>query len=116
MTLNDTFPKADQDQASYQNSASARRVFLVNSSGDSLKVSQIEENRVGSDCSGVDGAANRVLTLGNTSESGSPVSVWVEGTIISQSDLTISHKSSSSTITFSINIYDTDSIRILYYI
>ena len=116
MSLNNKVPKADQDQYTYENGASARRVFLVDASGNSLKVSQIEENRVGSDCSGVDGAANRILTLSNTSESGAPVSVWVENTIISQSDLTISHLSASSTITFSINIYDADSIRVLYYI
>jgi len=96
--------------------ARAKRVILVNSAGTVIKATQLEENRSGSDCSGSDGAANRVLTLDNTSESGAPVSVWVEGQIIAQSDLTISHKSASSTITFGINIYDTDTIRVLYYI
>ena len=100
MSSDNTVPKADQDQATYENAAKARRVHFVNSSGESIKSTLIEANNVGADCSGVDGAANRVLTLTNTSETGNPVSVWIEGQLIAQSDLTISHLSASSTITF----------------
>ncbi len=116
MSSDNTVPKADQDQATYENAAKARRVHFVNSSGESIKSTLIEANNVGADCSGVDGAANRVLTLTNTSETGNPVSVWIEGQLIAQSDLTISHLSASSTITFGIAVYDADAIRSLYYV
>lgn len=93
------------------------KVALVNSSGNILKISLLEENCSGSDCSGSDGATGRILTLQNTSESGAPVAVWVEDQLIEQADMTISHLSASSTITFdNINIYNTDTIRVNYYI
>ena len=97
--------------------ASAKRVIIVNASGTIIKATQQEENRSGSDCSGSDGVTGRVLTLQNTSESGAPVSVWVEDSIIAQADMTVSHLSANSTITFdNIQIYNTDTIRVLYYI
>ena len=93
------------------------RVVAVNSSGTVLKVYQIEENRVGSDCNGSSGVTGRVLTLTNTSTSGNPVAVWVEDQLIAQADITISHLAASSTVTFdNIGIYDSDSIRVTYYI
>lgn len=106
--------KQEAEQADI--TARAKRVLIVNSAGTVIKSVQQEENRSGSDCSGSDGDTGRVLTLQNTSTSGAPVSVWVEGTIIAQSDLTITHKSASSTIEFGIAVYDADSIRILYYV
>ena len=97
--------------------ARAKRVILVDSSGTVIKASQQEENRLGSECSGSDGATGRVLTLQNTSESGAPISVWVEGTIIALSDMTISHLSASSTVTFdNVEIYGADAIRVIYYV
>ena len=99
--------------------ARARRVILVNSSGDTIKSTQIEESRVGSDCSGGDGATGRVLTLQNPSASGNPTSVWVEEQLIAVADRTVSHSTSadSSTITFGgVSVYDTDTIKVSYYV
>ena len=96
--------------------ARAKRVLVVNSAGTAIKIAQIEENQLGSDCSGSDGATSRVLTLANTSTSGAPVAVWVEEQLIAQSDLTTVHKAASSTITFGITISNTDVIRVRYYI
>lgn len=76
-----------------------------------------EENRSGADCNGINGDKVRVLTLQNSSLSIAPVSVWVDDQIIAQADMTISHSASSSTITFdNINIYDSQTIRVTYYI
>ncbi len=96
--------------------ARAKRVVIVNASGTVLKTSLQEENRTGSECSGIDGATSRVLTLANTSTSGGPISVWVEDQIIAQIDVTFSHKAASSTVTFGIPIRNTDTIRCRYYI
>ncbi len=92
-------------------------VTLVTPSGQPIKATQQEENRLGSECSGSDGATGRILTLQNTSESGGPVAVWVEDQLINSSDVTFSHLASSSTLTFdNINIFNADTLRIRYYI
>ena len=96
--------------------ARAKRVLIVNSAGTAIKINQIEENKTGADCSGSDGATSRVLTLTNTSTSGTPVAVWVDGQLLDSTDTTFSHKSASSTITFGIAINNTDAIRVTYYI
>jgi len=116
MSMDEKVPIQDQEQHTYENAAKARRIVIVDGSGNIIKSSQIEENRLGSECSGSDGATNRVLTLANSSESGNPVSVWVEDQLINPTDYTTSHLSASSTITFSINIYNTDTIKVNYYI
>lgn len=91
-------------------------VRFSNGSGFIKSVLQ-EENRLGSECSGIDGATGRVLTLQNSSESGAPTSVWVEDQLINPSDVTYVHNSSSSTLTFdNINIFDADTLRIRYYV
>lgn len=92
-------------------------VTLVNSSGESIKFTQLEENRSGADASGTDGATGRVLTLQNTSESGNPSSVWVDDQIIAVADYTVNHLSASSTITLdNINLFNAQTIRVRYYI
>ena len=107
--------KVDAEHADL--TANAHRVILVDSSGTVIKATIQEENRLGSECSGSDGATGRVLTLQNSSTSGAPVSVWVEDQLINPSDVTFSHLSSSSTLTFdNININDIDTIRVNYYI
>ncbi len=101
----------------FDTTANAHKVLIVNSSGTVIKTSLQEENRLGSECSGSDGATSRVLTLQNSSESGAPVAVWVEDQLINPSDVTFSHLSASSTLTFdNINIFDADTIRVNYYI
>jgi hypothetical protein len=97
-------------------STTVTKVLIVNTSGVPIKISQLEENRSGSDCSGTDGAVGRVLTLQNTSETGAPVSVWVDGTLISLPDMTIVHKTALSTIEFAVNIYNAQEIKVLYYV
>ena len=84
-----------QQQETYENDASARRVILVNSSGTVIKATVQEENRSGSDATGIDGATGRVLTLQNTSESGDPFSVWVDDQIIAVAVYTVNHLSAS---------------------
>lgn len=117
MTADNIVTPEAQKQNTYQNDATARRVILVNSSGTIIKATQIEENRLGSECTGIDGATGRVLTLVNTSESGNPVSIWVEGSLRNPGNYTFTHNSSSSTITFdSIEIFDADRIKINYQI
>ncbi|KKM65929.1 hypothetical protein LCGC14_1486310 [marine sediment metagenome] len=107
-----------QEEAEHADlTANAKRVILVNSSGTVIKATIQEENRAGSDASGTDGATGRVLTLQNTSTSGAPMSVWVDDQIIAQADITVSHFSSSSTITFdNINLFDAQTIRVTYYV
>lgn len=73
----------------------------------------IEMNITGNSLSGADGSINRILTLSNTTLTRNPVIVFVEGQMITPSDLTVSHLITSSTITFSINIYDLDKIRVI---
>ncbi len=92
-------------------------IKFVDSNGIRIKSVIQEENRSGSDASGSDGTTGRSLTLQNTSESGAPVSVWVDDQIIAQADFTITHKSSSSTIVFdNINLFDSQTIRVTYYV
>ena len=112
-----TIDLAQEEAEHADTTARAKRVLLVNSAGTVIKASLQEENRSGSDCSGSDGATGRVLTLQNTSTSGAPIAVWVEGTLIALADITTSHLSASSTVTFDTNeIYDTDTIRVNYYV
>ena len=101
----------------FDTTANAHKVLMVNSSGTVLKIIPQEENRAGSDASGANGATGRVLTLQNTSESGSPVDVWVDDQIIAQADFTVSHLSASSTITLdNVNLFDAQTVRVRYYI
>jgi len=107
-------PHEEAEQA--DTTARAKRVLIVNGSGTAIKISQIEENKTGADCNGSDGATSRVLTLSNTSTSGAPIAVWVEGQLLNSADTTFSHKAASSTVTFGIAINNLDEIRVTYYI
>ena len=92
-------------------------IKFVDSNGIRIKSVIQEENRSGSDASGSDGATGRTLTLQNTITSGAPISVWVDDQIIAQADFTVTHNSSSSTIVFdNINLFDSQTIRVTYYV
>ena len=112
-----TIDLSEQDAEEAETSARAKRVILVNSSGTIIKATQQEENRLGSECSGSSGATGRVLTLQNSSESGAPIAVWVEQSLRNPANYTLTHNSSSSTLTFdSIEILDADRIKVTYYV
>lgn len=73
------------------------------------------KNFFGSDCSGSDGDSNRVLTLSNTKITiAESFEVFVGGLIQHQSNITVSHLSSSSTITFLDPLYDDSPIIVNY--
>ena len=112
-----SFFTAQVEVETYEEDARARRIITVDSSGNVIKATQISEDILGSECSGVDGTKGRVLTLQNTNESGNPVAIWVEDQLINSANYTVSHLSSSSTITFdNINIFDLDTIHVNYQI
>jgi len=71
------------------------------------------ENKRGSDCSSTDGTQNRVLTLANTGLTSNEL-VFVNGLLLHSADYTISHLSSSTTITFINYLFDIDYIKIQY--
>ncbi len=69
----------------------------------------------GSDLSGSDGEANRVLTLSNlnrTQDSG--FYVYVDGLLKSSDDYSVTHKNSNTEITFSIKIWNDQKIIVVY--
>ncbi len=73
------------------------------------------EEKLGSDCTGSDGDTGRVLTLSN-SELTTLLLVFVEGRLVSPSNMTVTHKSSNSTVEFSNAVYDSDNIVVYPYI
>ena len=76
----------------------------------------ITENKLGSDCSGIDGAANRVLTLSNTYITvNSGLVVSLGGFVQDPSVYTISNLNSSSTITFLGRVMDSSPIEVIYF-
>jgi len=74
------------------------------------------ESKRGSNCSGTDGTANRVLTLTNTMTTlTGGFSVYVNGLqIVPTTEYTVSHLSASSTVTFLNLVYDADYIVVIY--
>jgi len=87
--------------------------------GISLYVSGVapqSEYKLGSNCSGSDGATNRVLTLANTVLS-SQERVFLDGVRLQQTtQYTVSHLSASSTITFLVSVWNTQLIQVDYFI
>ena len=74
------------------------------------------ENKRGSDCSGSDADASRVLTLANTSTTKSGgFLVFVNGLSLHSADYSATHSSSASTITFTNKVWDNDYITVVYF-
>ena len=74
-----------------------------------------QEDKRGSNCSGTNGAKNRVLTLSNTAltKSGGLL-IWVNGLLQHSAQVTITHNTSGSTVLFIDEIFDTDYISVIY--
>jgi len=73
------------------------------------------EHYDGSDCTGVDGAVNRTLTLSNTIMSSDEL-VSLSGNVLQiTTQYTISHNAGSTVITFLVNVWDTETIYTLYF-
>ena len=82
---------------------------------DSAVITQQIENKAGSDCDGLDGSKNRVLTLNNTAIT-TAIITWINGTFLHPGqDYTINHLAANSTITFLNNIDNPDYISIFYF-
>jgi len=80
------------------------------------RVAPTQEWKLGSNCSGTDGAENRVLTLANTSTSSSE-KVFLDGVLLVRTTYyTPSHLAASSTITFLIAIHNNRNIMVEYYV
>jgi hypothetical protein len=71
-------------------------------------------HKAGSDCNGSNGNANRVLTLANTKTSSNEV-VFLDGNALKSDLYTANHLSSSSTITFSVRVWDDQRIVVIYF-
>lgn len=74
------------------------------------------EQKRGSDCNGIDGATNRVLTLANTALTDNAFfQVFVNGlALVSTTEFTPAHLNSSSTVTFLNPVWNTDYIIVFY--
>ena len=87
-----------------------QKVWVVNI----LSASTVER-KLGSDCTGSDGDANRVLTLANTTTSAKEM-VFLDGVCLKAgTDYTANHLAASSTITFLLKVWDTQHIEVLYF-
>lgn len=80
------------------------------------KIPATPENKLGSNCSGINGAKNRILTLTNVQKT-SNEKVFVQGAFLHPiQDYTVSHLTASSTITFLNFLDNTDFIYVGYFI
>ncbi len=74
------------------------------------------ENKLGSDCSGTDGTANRVLTLSNTYLTiNNGLVVSLGGFVLDPSIYSITNLATNSTITFLGNVYNSSPIEVIYF-
>jgi len=72
-----------------------------------------KETYAGSDLSGSDGAANRVLTLSNTILTHNVI-VALDSHLKEDTDYTVSHKASGTTVTFSVKVWNDQQGEVLY--
>ncbi len=113
MTSDNTVPRADQDQATYQNSATARRIILVDSSGSIIKLTRTRENLSGSAGSGSDGDSDRVFTL-TTSNSVDIVEVYLDGVLLVEITQYNINNSAKTVTMVSTPVFDSQTISIFY--
>ena len=75
------------------------------------------ENKTGTDCSGTDGAKNRVLTLSNTGQTKQPgFLVYASGLALAlTTEYTVTHNETSTTITFLNKMFNYMEIIVNYY-
>jgi hypothetical protein len=89
---------------------SAFNVYITNSG-----IIPVPEYYLGSDCSGVSGAANRVLTLANTVMSHDGL-VLLDGVALAETgEFTWNHLAASSTVTFLVPVWNDQKIIVLYF-
>ena len=86
------------------------KVYVVNP-----PMTAVTEEGLGSDCSGSDGATNRVWTLGNSSLSSTEL-IFLDGVCLDNgTQYTVSHLVASTTITFLIEVWDDQKLKVLYF-
>jgi len=93
-------------------------VLIVSSTGaiqNGTGVTSHKDKKLGSNCSGTDGTAGRVLTLTNTKITQNVI-VMVSGAfLVEDQDYTVSHIATSSTITFNNAVWNDQYIEVLYF-
>lgn len=96
----------------YDETATANKALIVNSSGTAIKISRTRENLAGSAGSGSDGAANRVFTL-TTTNAVDIVEVFLDGVLLVEtSQYTIDN--TAKTVTIILNVFNTQTVSIFY--
>lgn len=101
-------PKWDQDQSSWDATATARRVIFVNSSGTVIKATRKYEN-----VAGVTGTADYVLATADTPID--IVEVYLDGVLLTRvTQYTVDN--TTKTITFIIPVFDLQVISVAYYV
>lgn len=110
-SLNDYF------YTEHDETASAKKVILVDGSGSTYSSRPRQESFVGSDCTGSNGDANRVLTLSNTATTIYNATVYINGLMQDTragQDYNLLNQVAAE-ITFLNPVYDADVIVVLYY-
>ncbi|MHA1383270.1 MAG: hypothetical protein ACTSR3_05895 [Candidatus Helarchaeota archaeon] len=112
MSMENKVPIADQEQYTYENAAKAKRIILVDNTGNIIKLIRTRENLAGSAGTGSDGDTNRVYTL-TTTNTVDIVEVYYNGVLqVETTDYTIDNNNKQ--VTMLINVWDTDLISIFY--
>jgi len=105
------------DATEHDRTAQAKKVVLVDSTGSAYSARPRQEQFLGSDCTGADGATGRVLTLTNTRLVYNLL-VHVNGVLQdtrSGTDYTLTNLAASSTIAFVHPVFDVDVLLVVYY-
>ena len=77
-----------------------------------------QESKLGSDCTGIDGALDRELTLSNaTAIKAAGRMIFRNGAFVDPSDYSFAGSATNDTVTFSgVNIFDSDRINVIYFL